>query len=449
MNLDARAIDTLEETELQAPPGPWGGRLVDWLIVLIPASQFIEFHVMGRLFAPDILLLAMLPLVLSSRRAALAEHLPRTFLLLGLGWLSAQVATDLMRETPFEDYARGWAMIALMLSNFSVLFAMLDSRRYRVVLCATGNALGGILSYAFNPADYAVGDPWKFGYGYAATLLIVLFAAFLNARRRKLPAAALMLALAGVNLFHNFRSLAGECFVTAALLLLTRPRSAGAAVVASSNNWVRPALIGAGVTLATFGLLRIYGYSAETGLLGYRAWQKYEIQSSGRYGILVGGRAEFFTGLEAVVDSPIVGHGSWAKDWRYSAREETLLAKFGYRVDTHPSDSWIIPSHSYLIGAWVDAGALGAIVWLWTLSLPLRSLRCLYEQHEVLAPLMIFLTVGLFWDVLFSPFGADRRFTAPFVLSALMWLLKVHPRCAEVFPRALRDDEILNSYDFV
>jgi len=57
------------------------------------------------------------------------------------------------------------------------------------------------------------------------------------------------------------------------------------------------------------------------------------------------------------------------------------------------------------------------------LSLPLRVLMQLYATAEPLAPLIAFLAVILIWDVLFSPYGAERRFLMPYYVIVMMYLL--------------------------
>jgi hypothetical protein len=403
-------------------PAIWGGKFGDLLMMLIPASQFLEVRIVGRLFAPDIVLLVLLPLLLASRRAALSRQLPLMFIVFGIGWLCAQVATDFIRGTPFEDYSRGWAMIAITLTNFSALYLLIGHSSRRIVLFTLGDALGAIMTYRVEPGGYAVNDPWKFGYGYAVTLVFVVVSVFLNRRRRKMLTVAALIIPTALNLYYGFRSLAGECFIAAAYLLIARLKAfrKGAAEASSIHSL----LVCIMLTFAAAGLLRIYSYCAESGLLGYAAWHKYEIQSSGRYGVLIGGRAEFLTGLEAAMESPVVGHGSWAKDWRYSSRQEVVLSDFGYQVGVAAPDSWIIPTHSYLVGAWVDAGVIGALFWVWVLSIPVRSLARLDTAETAVAPLIAFFATALIWDILFSPYGADRRFTTPFVVVALMQFLE-------------------------
>ena len=394
-----------------------GGRSGTALTFLIPALQFIQFHILGTLYATDLLSLAVLLLAGASNIRALNRRGTRTFLIFGIIWLMAQGATDLIRATPFHDYARGWAMIGFTLVNFASLSILLYDNRRRIMLCALGFVAGDLLTYFLKPNIFASAEPWKFGYGYAVTLLVVLVAVFMGARRKRMLAGVLLMAAAALNLYEGFRSLAGECFLTATYSVVTGYTSN---FDGTSRSVTIPALISwALLGLSAVGLFRVYAYCASSGLLGSAALQKYEIESAGRYGVVAGGRMDFLTGLDAALDSPLVGHGSWAKDWRYTSRQEALLPELGYQ-SASPSDSWIIPAHSYLIGAWVDAGIIGALFWLWVLSVPVRVLALMQASYEPLAPLVLFLAFGLMWDVLFSPFGAAQRFSVAFVVVALM-----------------------------
>lgn len=417
-------VDGLANFEFERESVRWGGRAADLLAFIIPALAFVEFHLVGQFYAPDLILLAMLPFVLASNISFLYQRLPRTFLVLGIVWLAGQVVTDLIRSTPFQDYSRGWAMIIVTLANFAVLYVLLANDSRRIALYTLGFAFGEILTYFLNPGIYAAGDPWKFGYGFAITLLIVLIASFANARLRNLGAIPLLTLAASLNLYNGFRSLAGECFLTASYLLLQRiallRRDRGDQIT------VAGALFAFGtLALSSLAILQIYEYSISEGMLGYAAEHKYEIENSGRYGVLLGGRSEFLVGLVAALDSPVIGHGSWAKDWRYGARLDTMMSDMDYHVDG-PSDSWLIPAHSHIVGAWVDAGILGAVFWLWILWLPARVLSRLYNTYNELSPLIAFLAILLAWDVMFSPYGAERRFITPYYVIVMMSFLSKH-----------------------
>jgi hypothetical protein len=444
----AVSANYLGDAESARDESLFGGRLGGALAFLLPAAQFVQFDLVGSLYASDLLAFGVLMLAVVSDARVLGRRLPRTFLVLGFLWLLAQVITDLVRATPFHDYTRGWAMIAFTLINFAALYLLLNGNRRRIILCALGFAAGNLLTYFCRPDFYAVTYPWKFGYGYAVSLLVVLIAVFFISRGRGMLAVAVMMAVAGLNLYHDYRSLAGECFVAAAYLMLSRPvrrREQGAARASPGQAIVACAVL----VLSIVGLLRIYAYCAGNGFLGYGAWQKYEMQSSGRYGVLIGGRGDFLTGLEAAAASPIVGHGSWAKDWRYASRENAMLAGLGYETSGGVG-SWLIPAHSYLVGAWVHAGILGAVFWLWVLSLPVRMLMRLYTRDEPIAPLFVFLSTGLIWDVLFSPFGATARLSASFAVVTLICCLEADAGLGEpVTRREAQCDETLDRYNFI
>lgn len=426
----------------------FGRRLGAALAFLLPAVQFFRIQVVGALYASDLFALGVLMIAMVSDARVFGRRLPRTFLTLGAMWLLAQIITDLIRATAFHDYSRGWAMIVFFLMNFAALYVLLDGSRRRIVLCALGFAVGDLLTYRFSPDVFSLVDPWKFGYGYAVCLLLVLVAVRFTARGGRMPAVGIMMAAAGLNLYHDYRSLAGECFVAAAYLLLApsmQRRSRTIGRISAGQAIVACVVLG----LSAAGLLRIYAYCAGNGLLGYAAWQKYEIQSSGRYGVLIGGRGGILTSLEAVTDSPIVGYGSWAKDWRYASRENAVLAGLGYETEGR-AGSWLIPAHSYLVGAWVHAGVFGALFWLWVFTLPVRVLMRLHTRNEPMAPLLAFLSAGLIWNALFSPFGGTARLSASFAMVTLMSFLE-KTQDSDVSPsgQGVAQDEAIDRYDFV
>jgi len=127
------------------------------------------------------------------------------------------------------------------------------------------------------------------------------------------------------------------------------------------------------------------------------------------------------------MDSPIIGHGSWPTDSTYTLYLAHLMASLGYR--NSPAGAAIkrygglIPAHSHLLGAWVQAGVAGAIFWFWVYSLIIRGLRALYTAGEPLTPLIAYFAFLLGWDVLFSPYGFDRRFLTTYYVILLMFVL--------------------------
>ena len=83
--------------------------------------------------------------------------------------------------------------------------------------------------------------------------------------------------------------------------------------------------------IAAFTILQGYDIAASHGWLGAGAQTKY-VEQSGSLGVLVGGRSEVLVSTQAIMDSPILGHGSWAKDFTYVDLLAARLSSAGYEI---------------------------------------------------------------------------------------------------------------------
>jgi hypothetical protein len=225
-----------------------------------------------------------------------------------------------------------------------------------------GLALGGIITYFVNPSDYAAYYPWKFGYGFSVTLLMVLIATVFY-KRSLLSYVTVFIIIAGIglaNIIMGYRSLGG-------VLCLTLSFMVSQALARNNIFKIKPManrrfiLLAAALLVGGWSVFNLYGTLAESGLLGYDAMWKYETQKSGAYGVLIGGRTEILSSVVAIKDSPIVGHGSWAKNCHYTDILSEMRRKFGYFQGPENEDC-LIPTHSILLGAW---GKQAWIFWFW------------------------------------------------------------------------------------
>lgn len=392
------------------------GRLGDVFVFLVPLLLAVDFNLGGRLFLSEIVLVLALPFLLDQARRRGVSRVPLKVVGLGLIWLIGQVVTDLVRMTPEADWTRGWSKIVFLLVNLASLALLIDGRWRRIWLFGAGLAVGEAVQFYVHPSAYAIGDPWKFGLGPAVSLGGALLASWPSVYRRPLASAGILLALAVVNLQMDFRSMAGVCFLAGVGVLLAG-RSDGVHVRRSSRR--RAALITCISVLGGLGFVQLYQHAAQGGALGVRAQTKYDAQQSS-LGILLSGRPEITVAARAIRDSPIIGHGSWAKDPKYVQMLFSELRNAGYRGTTVPLSQDLIPTHSHLFGAWVEAGIAGAIFWLWALGLVVSVLPRLHGLADERVPLLAFLGVSFLWDVLFSPFGAERRVIVPYCLLALL-----------------------------
>lgn len=411
--------------------------LWDLLAFLVPLLQFVQIPLGGQLLGPEVALLVLLPVLVIMRGRRLLYRLPRTYLLLATLWLFSQILTDLLRATPFEDVARGWTKIAFTLIAFSALYLLLYGNRRRILLFAAGFALGGVLTYYLNPNLLAGDYWWKFGLGIPLSLILVLLSTALNVPKLRTFGIALLVSGALINFYLDFRSLAAIMALTASYQVLQAfMRRRGGRVMA-----VRPRhLLVLGITIGAVALtlFKGYEYAVQEGLLGEAAQRKYEMQSQGEYGVFLGGRSEILVSSHAILDSPLFGHGSWARDCRYTDLLSELRSQLGY-FPGGEEDTCRIPAHSHIFGAWVEAGLLGAVFWLWILTLAVRVLLRLYQANDRLVPVVAFFAFLLLWDLVFSPYGLELRYRTPYEVVIMMTVLAAMLRQRRLKPRSYKN----------
>ena len=362
------------------------------------------------------LLLAALPIAVIRHPERLRRQPIPTILTLGIAWLLAQIVTDVVRNSAPEDFLRGWSKIFFVLVNFTVVCIVVCRSLRRFIIYGIGMGLGTIFSVYLHPSSDATIAPWKFGFGIPVTLLVMIWAAH-SSRHRYLGILLPLTGLAIVHAFEDLRSLALITFMTAIYCLYQMSTTNSQAKIRGK----RLAILAVTITCVTSGFIYVYSRYAEQGVFGKYAQRKLAAQSSGEGGLLLGGRSEILASSQAILDSPFLGHGSWARDPTYSAILAERRAELGYKdLDRGKRDD-LIPTHSYIFGGWVEAGVAGGLFWLFVLGYSivvlLRTSGC-----EPLLPLFVFVGFMLVWDTLFSPLGMPTRFIAPYYLAAMVVL---------------------------
>ena len=432
VNNAVRRIESQDAAPLRRPVK--GDDFVGLLVFLIPCLQFIQVKAIGLLNGSDLILMVIFIYMALRWKVQIATRAGKWFLVLCSLWLVSQCVTDIVRHSAFIDYARGWSNIGLTIIVFLVLCTLLYGRSNLIILYGWGYAVGEIVRYFMNLDETAAADPWKFGIGDPVTLAVILLISRKECRGHW--PAVLSATIGVINILKGYRSLGGECLAGALYLFVTsvlRNRNLPSTMLTKRSI----VIIACSILLGAAGVFGAYQYAAGSGILGEAARVKYEQQSSGQYGVLLGGRVEMLGYIPAIYDSPLLGHGSWARDPKYVLAEHQALALMGYTSAEDYSENDIeegyIPTHSCLFGAWVDAGILGALFWGWLLVLTAKALLRVYPSNTVILPLMCFMAFSLLWDILFSPYGARSRIVMPYrAVMVITCLEMVQPGIAKI-----------------
>ncbi|GAB4483422.1 MAG: hypothetical protein OHK0031_06710 [Anaerolineales bacterium] len=369
----------------------------------------------GQLYLGEIVLIGLAPLLLVQRgRALFRNRHTRIFLLLGGLWFGAQILTDLARHTPTADLVRGWSSIGVFLTSAASLYLLTANQMKRITIFGAGYLVSNLAALWLQPSPYFNNEPWKFGFGLPLTLLLFLLVS-LNSRKQPGQAAGWLGALIFLSLtsiYLGARALGALTAMSAIFLWLRfAPLTKHWLARAQVKNLLFLLLIFA---VSGLGLLQGYVFAAQQNWLGNTARQKLETQYNGSLvGILVSGRADTFISIQAILDSPWLGHGSWAKnaDYRlyyYKIRDMGYQINLA-RMENYVSRSDLIPAHSHLTQAWVWSGLAGALFWGWIGLFILQTLLTANQRPNQLYPLLIFLALSGLWDIFFSPFGSSMR----------------------------------------
>jgi len=328
--------------------------------------------------------------------------LVRRVIVLGFFWLVSLILSDLYRNTPSEDYLRGWSKIGILLLSYFSCLSLIGYDLRRAGALFAGNILMPLLNYILYAPDYPF---YKFVFGFVVSAGAFGLAMALKGERRTifliLPFAAGVIAL-----MYDCRSLAGITFCAVFYYFILTNK-----LFITENILRTRFIIILMLGLFSFGVIATYSILASRGLLYNDGIGKYESQlnEKGEFSILTG-RSELYFTLPKIIKSPILGLGSWPKDLFYVAERAEVLGLNPQEVIN--GTGGLIPAHSHLFGSWLEAGFMGAVFWLYVLYLVLCILMDFmlikFIRWSGLLSLVLYILV---WDILFSPFGGERRFS--------------------------------------
>ncbi|HUX45427.1 MAG TPA: O-antigen ligase family protein [Terracidiphilus sp.] len=387
----------------------------------------------GTFQVSELLTFAILPFLLATQpQRALRRGIIPIYSLMGL-WLLCQIITDIYRHTERMNWMRGDARVIFFAIDLTVLTILLSKKIRRQVLFVAGFGVGSLLAAVIQPPDGMSEAPWKFGYSTGTMTLVVLLCCYFHARKRYWATGALLAALVAVNLLLNFRSPILFLMVTIALVVPAVPERVGRLRLLPRAGTPKRVVV-----LITFAVgfvvlsLALVKFVTDVGLISAGAQEKNRNESQSIGGLLIGGRPEILVSSRAVMDSPILGHGSWASDFKYTEMLYDIAIQYNIPIDSldyiEQSDLNLIPAHSHIMSSWVQAGIFGAVFWIYILYLAIRGLIRTALVQPVLAPYYAFLMAGFVWDALFSPFNNLRRFVDSLVIIFVLEVLEMYPR---------------------
>ena len=410
-----------------------------WYMFFLGLFVKTQLHLVGYIGVSELIVAFCAPFVFVRYYGAMKRDGMSTILNLAFMAIVGCVCSSLINGSSFSQVIRGFAQTYMTWAALVVGYYLLSGNIMSYRWFVLGGFLSGIFSIYFMQGAAVTAGGVHDVKGEAAVEMVkgsVLFW-----KNRILPAVNLPISMFYLQCPYLY-SVIAPILLAIFGLVLSQGSGRGTFVVAMLSSAllaiggktrsrlarVRKYLLFYAILgmFALGGLKTVYSWAASTGRLGEHAERKYRDQTqrgTGVLSMLISGRVDFFVGLYACLQKPIVGHGPWPID--KEGYREYFLTKYGTAEDFKNVIAFSniyarkgIPAHSHLVGYWLEYGILGLPFWLYVLWLFYRYLKQDLEVMPELFGWLILAIPSLAWSILFNPYAA--RVSIPIVVVALI-----------------------------
>lgn len=375
-----------------------------FLLLSYAISTIVSIDFIGRLFVAEIIAIFYLPFI--NIKKLINKNPELKFIVSSLlVLLLSLIISDYLNSSLPQDFLRGWSLvlISLVLTIFLVnLFSKsIDLIIYYLIIIFIVKLIFGEGDLEFQQW-YIDTNYFKVRFVPFLNPVIMLIGSFLYKKERIFVANILFFFYGVICLILDARS-NGLIFTLSSIILFIKLMKVKFTI--KKVLWIG---IVSSIILYIFYVFYVNEvFSA--GLGGKNAKDQLSLVSNpyNPLELLYYGRAEVFVLVEAVIDKPIFGHGSWGKDvtGKYAAIISLIksLDKPIYREFIH--------AHSVFLGTWVWAGFFGFIAIFYSFFILFKYSIQIFKSIEVknfILPIIVILSLDMLWAYFFSPIQTLR-----------------------------------------
>jgi O-antigen ligase len=387
-----------------------------FIAFLLGLGARLNIKLIGYLPFSELALIALFPLLLSRYAATGAIKRAAWALTLLALWFGGQVFSDIYRSTDPSLAARGWARIIVFTTCIPFFVDFMRRGCYQKILWFT---IGLVPSFALSAFIFRSGVHegrervygvseinWETHWGGVYGGIVLILCLYLYGRSR-IACYSLASGIGAYQIFRGSRATGGIGIFSVALTIAVNALIGRDwfARVRRSLSFPKRAILMVVILLMGFGTISAYSYAASQGMLGDKSLRKFMAQSATRFGLIGGGRPGFACGLLAVSESPWIGYGSWPKDETELMKRTCDLLGVKYEKPS-VRDYPVIPAHSQILIAWVEAGFVGVFFWIYLLITFFRATYSRLEDERRLRWYITYMATSFIWNILFSPIAA-------------------------------------------
>lgn len=364
---------------------------ITWLAItslVCGISSARAVNLIGEFYLGELLLIqvALFLMLFGRDRSLLDISAFGVFVQTAVLMLAGYIISDIYRDTDPGQFLRGWARVIVLALDFIALAIVVARDRRNLWWFVLGMGIGGIGQLLVRGVPIMSAPGWKFGYATPIVYVVACLCYFLPVKLACIAFAAL-----GVwNIFMDFRILGAICLLIAAVL------------------WVRantPEGLNGMQLLKLFSACMIAG-----GIVVAALYATEEEFGHRREGSNVGREAGLIVAARGVVESPIVGYGSWPTDPRLVSLFQEQVAEEGQTYGDSARVQ-VFTAHSQALQAWIEGGLLAAMFFIYY-GLRLVSTGfhvSLRRQPDGYLPVFLVFLLYDTWHLFMSPFSGPTR----------------------------------------
>ena len=404
-------------------------RKSSFLLFIVGLFGVTEIRVVGNIAISELVVFIVAPFVFFSDYAQLRRDGFLTIISLTFVTMLGCIVSSLCNHTALPFFIRGFANIYSIFAFLTVFHRLLRNNLNGLRWVLLGYAISSVISiFQFQTgmdangmvrgqdigmtAAEAVENSSLFGVGMINTWMLLPVRGWYFACPSWFSILApIFCSIVFIFITESGRSAALSIVGASVLAFYCRKKQSKMLLIGRHLfQWMLVACVV--VFLAKVG----YSYLAKNGVLGEKQYEKYIRQTRAgttMLDMLRAGRAEFFIGLTAALDKPIIGHGPWALDVKGYAAEYMLKYALPEDYDQYlkaraydPTYINLIPAHSQIVGFWVSFGVVGLVLWGYILYLYCSFFK---TSLSAIPQWFGFFAMGVpssIWHCFFSPFGA-------------------------------------------
>lgn len=376
----------------------------DQIVFLVGCFSTYYVSILGRVYVGELIIFLLYLFKSEIRGVRMPPYLKKINKLLWLWFISA-VCTDLYRQTPPTDAIKGMISVLFLIVLLPFVYWSLSDKVERWYCFVIGSIISSQLTYYLQTVTTEFGSTeiWRV---YSYVPLFTGFAGWLYLKGRTRWSYLIFIIFGLWTLYNGSRNVFLTCSITVVVLYYINKYRYSNRLQEVFMYRRRIGILAISLMIGLTFINFSYSYLASNGNLGQEAYEKYMKQKNSKQGI-VSGRLEAIMAATLIVDSPIIGYGSYVKDYtnfvyNYYLRNGYEIKPGRFNVEENSVEN-MLPRHSRIFGMWMWHGIGCGIFWLYLLLLFYKILRngCLLLYPHLLG-FSVFTLFTEIWDTFFS-----------------------------------------------